>query len=78
MAAMAAANFKRGYVSLGTPGFTPLVGLVIEGPIWTWSARTCADNRVELASQLNISCKMIVYVPKLCLFSVYLRFSVGS
>ncbi len=66
MAAMADAA-RAGYISLGTPGFTLLVTLVIEGSIWTWSARTCADNHsVDLP--LTVKCKSSVHVPKTCAY----------
>lgn len=54
---------EQGNISLGTPGFTHLVTLVIEGSLWTWSARTCAHNHsVDLP--LNLNCKSNVYVLK--------------
>lgn len=58
--------FKAEYLSLGTPGFTLLVNLVVEGSIWTCSARTCADNHsVHSVLAVNLVC---VCAKVMCLF----------
>lgn len=73
---MTDAIFRAGHILLA-PGFTLLVNLVVEGSLWTWLARTCADNH-SVYLLLSVTRNSSVYEPKSWIFVVYLRFSVGS
>lgn len=54
------AAFRAEYYSRGTPGFTLLVNLVIEGAVGTIPAGTCAESHfVHLP--LNATCRLVLF-----------------